>query len=282
MKKTTKTTTEVPQEFTVSLLPEPDIAKSINNARKKIAKLTVESAEDCVEASKVLADVAKLRRITVKRYKEIKDPVLNASRAIDSNRNAALAMIATLEASVSALIRQFRETQAKAAAAIEEQQRKALEESAAQRKQEQIDQIRAAAEATNDANVRKLLEHQAGVVEKAHTIIEPIEPVAMPSTLADGVHEREHSHAAVDDFRKLVLQVAASIMLEDPFSDFALHNPDAETVYRFLQGFKPNAQSTIACLAPAMPHLNRLARNLPVDLALEGVRVEKDSSFVAR
>jgi len=274
MTTTTKKAAVVPQEFTIDLKPDAEIAKGITNAKKKVKGIKIETAEDCVEASKVLADVAKLRRACVARYKKHKAPLLNASRTIDANRNAALEAIGTLEAELSRLIKAFRETEAAARAAVEEEKRKQQEIDAAARKENQVASIRAAAENATDANVRALLEKQAEVVANAHTIIEPIEPEEKPQTLAAGVHEREAAHAAVDRLDLLVLQVAAQTMLS--------MEPPPE-VAAWLAVFNPNVQATLSCLQPAMPHLNKLAKNIgAADLKLEGVRVVEDSSFVAR
>jgi tRNA U55 pseudouridine synthase TruB len=268
----TKTTTQT--DITIDLTPDKEIEKGITSARKKIKSLKVSTAEECVAASKILADVAKLRRIAVKRYKERKAPVLDVSRRIDDNRNEALNAIAQLESTITTLIRAFRETEALARAAVEEAKRKQQEVEAAQRKEQQLASIRAAADSTPNESVKSLLEKQLAVLANAHTIIEPIEPEEAPQTLAQGVHERENAHAAIDDFEKLVLQVAAGMM--------AKFGPPPE-VRTFLDLFRPNAQATLSCLQPAMPHLNKLAKNIgATDLALEGVRVEADSTFVAR
>lgn len=274
MTTTTKKSKEAPKEVHIDLTPIAEIATGIKNAKKKVASLKVESAEQCVEASKILIDIAKLRRIATKKYKERKDPVLEVSRTIDANRNEALTMIKALEDSVSAMIKRFRETEAAARAAIDEEKRKLAEQDAQQRRAQQEASIRAAAANAANPNVRALLEKQADAFANAHTIIEPIEPEQAPQTLAKGLHERGNAHAAVDRLDLLVLQVAAQTML-------TMNPPEEVSVW--LRVFNPNTQATMACLQPAMPHLNTLAKNIgATDLALEGVRVVEDSTFVAR
>lgn len=258
-------TTDTPKTYT----------QRVADAAEAVKGLKVDTAEQCVTASRTLKGVAKLRREIEGEYKKKRQPHIDAQREIIAEEQALTRVLAIAESACEGLIKAFRRKEAEERATKEQQEREQREADARAEAQLRADQLRAAAASAPKA-VAKRLNAQADIVQNAQPVIDPVETPDAPQTLAEGVHTRKSHHAAVDDLKKLVLQIAAGIMLKE-------YSASADpAMAAFLQTFKPSAQATMALLLPRMPELNALAKSFPTDLELQGVRAVEDEGFVAR
>lgn len=272
MKSITKTVTPVVVTETAKAITLVDCVEHIV---KQIDALKVTDVASARLASSHLKTAQLLKRDIEADYKKRRAPYVEKQRQIIAQEKALTSVLDQAERVCSAMIREFERKDSAERAAKEAAERAAREQQARDEAKHRADQLRAAA-AGASKSVAKRLEAQANVVEHATPIIDPIETEPAPSLLVDGQHKRKNVHAAVDDLKSLTLQVAAGVMLAE-FGGSA--DP---AIAAFLSAFKPNAQATMALLQPSMPKLNDLAKAFPSDLALQGVRVEEDESFVSR
>lgn len=254
----------------------PTVEERVATIVATISKIKIETAADCVKASEHFREAAVLRRDIEKTYKAKREPLLKQQREIIADEKKLTTALDAAEKSVTALISEFQKKEAAERAAKEQAEREKREQQARDEAKLRADQLRVAAQNAQSKAVARRLEAQANVVEHAQPIIDPIPVEEAPQTLAPGVSKRKLVHAAVQDLKALVLQIAAGIMLKE-------YAGAADPVMAaYLNTFGPDSQATMNLLQPSMPALHALAQNFPDDLALRGVYVEEDESFTGR
>jgi colicin import membrane protein len=255
---------------------QPTYTERVKAIGEKVVGLKIDTAAQCVEASKTLTEAQVLRREITKVYKDRREFHVREQRRIIAEEKSLTDLLKITETAVSELIKSFQRKDAEQRAEKEAKERATREEAARAEAQLRADQLRVAAAAAPSKAVARRLEAQAAIVESAQPVIDPIQVEDAPQTLAPGVHGRKSVHAAVDDLRALALQIAAGIMLKEYGG-----NTD-KGISAFLSVFKPSSQATMELLQPSMPRLNDLAKAFPKDLELQGVRVVEDEGFVGR
>lgn len=263
-------------EFT---LMDPAVTQKIASEAEQLAKdaigLKVTTADESVTATGLLGKIQKLRRFADKAFKDVKGPITAFKKGLDADHNAAVGTLEKLEASVERPILEFRRADEKrrADAAAEEMR---IREAAARAEQEQrAAELREAAAAATTKSVAKLLNKQAEIVANAQPVIDPVNiEHGTVDTLGSGAHARKNKHGLIVNFERLVLQVAAQIMVTKYGAP--------PQIAGWLAQFKPNAQASAEILMPKMPAINQLVNRMADDLALEGVTAEADESIITR
>ena len=258
-----------------------DVSK-VATAKQQTAQLvadsqqfqTITNSTECVSASTFLAKVARARRFVKNVFQLAKAPLVDQKRAIDTDEKTTVATLLAIEASLTKGIQEFRIREAETRAKIDDEERRQREDAARVEQAAKAEELRQAALAAPNKKVARMLTQQATIIENAQPIIDPIEAQEPEQTLAPGVFDRTTYHGSIRSFERLVLQVAAELMMKKFGAP--------PTVALWLKQFNPNAQASLSCLQPSMPTINELATRLKNDLSLEGVTVEKDTNLVAR
>jgi phage FluMu protein gp41 len=229
---------------TVDLDPEPALAGQTEELVALADQVMVTTESESVEASAVLTRVQMLRRFVSGVYKTAKGPLNDAKRRLDGQEKALLAPLRRAESDIMATILAYRNA---------EQAR--LEAAAA-----------AAVEATVEARLN------------GAPSLEPVLPAApAPETLVEGMVARSTWTGTVTDLRKVVLSVAAQLLLDDSSLKMT-------TVTRrwLTKTCDPSPQASLDLLSISAPRLNALARALRHDLSVPGTAIAENQQLVSR
>jgi hypothetical protein len=234
-----------PKTVTVHLDPEPTLTGQTTALVRLADHIVVANEAESVQASAFLTRLQILRRFVTGVYRDAKAPLTTAKRTLDSQERSLLEPLRRAESEVTATILTFRNAH--------EARREA-----------------AAAEAVEATVVARL----AG----APAAPEPVLPVAVPpETLVDGMASRSTWTASCTDLRKVVLSVAAQLLLDDDTSGIT------KVTRRWLdRTCAPSPQATLDLLIISAPRLNALARALRHDLSVPGTTVEARQQLVSR
>jgi hypothetical protein len=188
--------------------------------------------------------VQMLRRFVSGVYKTAKGPLNDAKRRLDTQEKALLAPLRRAESDIMATILTFRNA---------EQAR-----------------LEAEAEASIEATVVARLSGEPS--------LEPVLPAApAPETLVAGMVARSTWTGTVTDLRKVVLAVAAQLLLDDETLA-----PTKVTRRWLTTTCAPSPQASLDLLSISAPRLNALARALRHDLSVPGTTVEENQQLVSR
>jgi len=229
---------------TVDLDPEPALAGQTEELVALADQVMVTTESESVEASAVLKRVQMLRRFVSGVYKTAKGPLNDAKRRLDTQEKALLEPLRRAESDIMATILAYRNA---------EQAR--LEAEAA-----------AAVEATVEARLN------------GAPSLEPVLPAApAPETLVEGMVARSTWTGTVTDLKKVVLSVAAQLLLDDETAKMT-------TVTRrwLTKTCAPSPQASLDLLSISAPRLNALARALRHDLSVPGTSVAENQQLVSR
>jgi phage FluMu protein gp41 len=234
-----------PKTVTVDLDPEPTLTGQTAALVQLADHIIVTNETESVQASAFLKRVQVLRRFVSGVYKTAKGPVTEAKRRLDAQERSLLEPLRRAESEVMGTILTFR--------SAEEARR---EEAAA-----------AAVEAAVVARLSGAPASPAPVLAVA----------APPETLVDGMVSRSTWTASCSDLRKVVLSVAAQLLLDD-------ETLGATKVTRrwLAKTCAPSPQASLDLLTVSMPRLNALARALRHDLIVPGTIVEERQQLVSR
>lgn len=236
--------------------------------------LVITNADQCRTASIALGRVQQMRRWVEGVFKAARKPLNEARTKIIAEETKFVTPLENLERQLTKGIQDFRKVEAEQRAKAVEEERRRREEDARREQEQRATELRQAAAAAPSKKVARLLETQATTLETAQPIIDEVIESDAPELLSDGQHERKTYHAAVQSKEKLVLQIAAQIIITK-------HGAPPEIV-GWLAQFKPNAQARMDLIQPHMVELNKLARALKLDLDLQGVVAEEDATIVTR
>ena len=229
---------------TVDLDPEPARAGQTEELVALADAVRVKNETESVEASVVLKRVQMLRRFVTGVYKTAKGPLTDAKRRLDGQEKALLAPLRRAESDIMATILTFRNA---------EQAR-----------------LEAEAAATVEATVVARLNGEPS--------LEPVLPAApAPETLVEGMVARSTWTGTVTDLHKVVLSVAAQLLLDDSSLTMT-------TVTRrwLTKTCDPSPQASLDLLSISAPRLNALARALRHDLSVPGTAVAENQQLVSR
>ena len=229
---------------TVDLDPEPALAGQTEELVALADQVMVTTESESVEASAVLKRVQMLRRFVSGVYKTAKGPLNDAKRRLDTQEKALLEPLRRAESDIMATILAYRNA---------EQAR--LEAEAA-----------AAVEATVEARLN------------GAPSLEPVLPASPPpDTLVEGMVARSTWTGTVTDLKKVVLSVAAQLLLDDETAKMT-------TVTRrwLTKTCSPSPQASLDLLSISAPRLNALARALRHDLSVPGTSVAENQQLVSR
>ena len=229
---------------TVDLDPEPALAGQTEELVALADQVMVTTESESVEASAVLKRVQMLRRFVSGVYKTAKGPLNDAKRRLDTQEKALLEPLRRAESDIMATILAYRNA---------EQAR--LEAEAAE-----------AVEATVEARLN------------GAPSLEPVLPAApAPETLVEGMVARSTWTGTVTDLKKVVLSVAAQLLLDDETAKMT-------TVTRrwLTKTCAPSPQASLDLLSISAPRLNALARALRHDLSVPGTSVAENQQLVSR
>jgi len=225
---------------TVDLDPEPALAGQTEELVALADEVMVTTESESVEASVVLKRVQMLRRFVSGVYKTAKGPLNDAKRRLDGQEKALLAPLRRAESDIMATILSYRNA----------------EEA----------RLEAAIEATVEARLN------------GEPSLEPVLPAApAPDTLVEGMVARSTWTGTVTDLRKVVLSVAAQLLLDDSSLKMT-------TVTRrwLAKTCDPSPQASLDLLSISAPRLNALARALRHDLSVPGTAVAENQQLVSR
>lgn len=264
-----------PNIITIDTTPNAEAAARVSSVTKDAAPFTkpLPNLDGCKEATIVLGRVQTLRRDIKKWFDVTKRPILDAQRKVNDEQNGYLTSLESLENALTREINAFRDREAQERAAKAEAERKEREEAARKEQEQRAAELRAAAAAAPTKKVAKLLEQQADTLATADVFVEHAAPPEAAEVLGSGQHDRRFYYAAVHSKERLILQVAAQLMIAKYGAPPAIAG--------WLQQFKPNAQASADCLTPHMPQLTSLAKLGP-DMALEGVTAEHEDKIITR
>ena len=229
---------------TVDLDPEPALAGQTEELVALADQVMVTTESESVEASAVLKRVQMLRRFVSGVYKTAKGPLNDAKRRLDTQEKALLEPLRRAESDIMATILAYRNA---------EQAR--LEAEAAE-----------AVEATVEARLN------------GAPSLEPVLPASPPpDTLVEGMVARSTWTGTVTDLKKVVLSVAAQLLLDDETAKMT-------TVTRrwLTKTCAPSPQASLDLLSISAPRLNALARALRHDLSVPGTSVAENQQLVSR
>ena len=229
---------------TVDLDPEPALAGQPEELVALADAVRVKNETESVEASVVLKRVQMLRRFVTGVYKTAKGPLTDAKHRLDTQEKALLAPLRRAESDIMATILTFRNA---------EQAR-----------------LEAEAAATVEATVVARLNGEPS--------LEPVLPAApAPETLVEGMVARSTWTGTVTDLHKVVLSVAAQLLLDDSSLTMT-------TVTRrwLTKTCDPSPQASLDLLSISAPRLNALARALRHDLSVPGTAVAENQQLVSR
>jgi len=229
---------------TVDLDPEPALAGQTEELVALAGQVMVTTETESVEASAVLKRVQMLRRFVSGVYKTAKGPLNDAKRRLDTQEKALLEPLRRAESDIMATILAYRNA---------EQAR--LEAEAAE-----------AVEATVEARLN------------GAPSLEPVLPASPPpDTLVEGMVARSTWTGTVTDLKKVVLSVAAQLLLDDETAKMT-------TVTRrwLTKTCAPSPQASLDLLSISAPRLNALARALRHDLSVPGTSVAENQQLVSR
>ena len=229
---------------TVDLDPEPALAGQTEELVALADAVRGKNETESVEASVVLKRVQMLRRFVTGVYKTAKGPLTDAKRRLDGQEKALLAPLRRAESDIMATILTFRNA---------EQAR-----------------LEAEAAATVEATVVARLNGEPS--------LEPVLPAApAPETLVEGMVARSTWTGTVTDLHKVVLSVAAQLLLDDSSLTMT-------TVTRrwLTKTCDPSPQASLDLLSISAPRLNALARALRHDLSVPGTAVAENQQLVSR
>jgi hypothetical protein len=229
---------------TVDLDPEPALAGQTEELVALADEVMVTTETESVEASVVLKRVQMLRRFVTGVYKTAKGPLTDAKHRLDTQEKALLAPLRRAESDIMATILAYRNA---------EQAR-----------------LEAEAEAAVEATVVARLNGEPS--------LEPVLPAApAPETLVAGMVARSTWTGTCTDLRKVVLSVAAQLLLDDSSLKMT-------TVTRrwLTKTCAPSPQASLDLLSISAPRLNALARALRHDLSVPGTAVAENQQLVSR
>jgi phage FluMu protein gp41 len=234
-----------PKTVTVDLDPEPALAGQTAELVQLADHIIVTNETESVQASAFLKRVQVLRRFVSGVYKTAKGPVTEAKRRLDAQEKSLIAPLRQAEADVMGTILTFRNA--------EESRR---EEAAA-----------AAVEATVMARLAGTPEPPAPVIATA----------APPETLVEGMVSRSTWTGSCTDLKKVVLSIAAQMLLEDETLEMT------KVTRRWLTTTcSPSTQASLDLLIISAPRLNAVARALRHDMLIPGTVVEERQQLVSR
>ena len=229
---------------TVDLDPEPALAGQTEELVALADQVMVTTESESVEASAVLKRVQMLRRFVSGVYKTAKGPLNDAKRRLDTQEKALLEPLRRAESDIMATILAYRNA---------EQARLEAETAAA-------------VEATVEARLN------------GAPSLEPVLPASPPpDTLVEGMVARSTWTGTVTDLKKVVLSVAAQLLLDDETAKMT-------TVTRrwLTKTCAPSPQASLDLLSISAPRLNALARALRHDLSVPGTSVAENQQLVSR
>jgi len=234
-----------PKTVTVDLDPEPALTGQTAELVQLAGHIIVTNETESVQASAFLKRVQVLRRFVSGVYKTAKSPLADAKRRLDAQEKSLLEPLRRAEADVMETILMFRNA--------EESRR---EEAAA-----------VAVEATVVARL-------SGAPAALGPVLRVVAP---PETLVEGMISRSTWTASCVDLRKVVLAVAAQLLLDD-------ETVGATKVTRrwLVTTCAPSSQASLDLLSISSPRLNALARALRHDLSVPGTAVQEHQQLVSR
>ena len=233
-----------PKTVTVDLDPEPALTGQTAELVQLADHIVVENETESVQASAFLKRVQVLRRFVSGVYKTAKSPPADAKRRLDLQEKSLLDPLRRAESEVMGTILAFRNA--------EETRRE--------------DAAATALEATVVARL-----------DGAAAPPGPVLPVVAPQTLVEGMISRSTWTASCIDLRKVVLAVAAQILLDDETLA-----PTKVTRRWLANTCAPSPQASLDLLAISAPRLNALARALRHDLSVPGTAVQEHQQLVSR
>ena len=229
----------------VDLDPEPALAGQTEELVALADAVRVTNETESLEASVVLKRGQMLRRFVSGVYKTAKGPLNDAKRRLDGQEKALLEPLRRAESDIMATILAYRHA--------EEIRR---EETAA---------VALAAVVHARAN-------------GAPAPAAPTLPAAVPpETLVPGMVARTNWTGTCSDLKKVVLSVAAQLLLDDPSLTMT-------TVTRrwLTKTCAPSPQASLDILSISAPRLTALARALRHDLSIPGTVAEERQQLVSR
>ena len=233
-----------PKTVTVDLDPEPALTGQTAELVQLSDRIVVTNETESVQASAFLTRVQVLRRFISGVYKTAKGPLTAGKRQLDLQEKSLLDPLRRAESEVMGTILTFRNA--------EEARRE--------------DAAATALEATVVARL-----------DGAPAALGPVLPVVAPQTLVEGMISRSTWTASCIDLRKVVLAVAAQLLLEDETL------VATQVTRRWLaKTCAPNPQASLDLLAISAPRLNALARALRHDLSVPGTAVQEHQQLVSR
>ena len=234
-----------PKTVTLDLDPQPELTSQTAELVQLADHIVVANETESVQASAFLKRLQILRRFVTGVYRDAKAPLTTAKRTLDAQEKSLLDPLRRAEADVMGTILTFRNA--------EEARR---EEAAA-----------AAVEATVVARLAGAPAPPAPVLPSA----------APPETLVEGMVSRSTWTASCTDLRKVVLAVAAQLLLDDDTLGAT------KVTRRWLaKTCSPSPQASLDLLTVSAPRLNALARALRHDLSVPGTIVEERQQLVSR
>lgn len=230
---------------TVDLDPEPALAGQTEELVALADQVMVTTESESVEASVVLKRVQMLRRFVSGVYKTAKGPLNDAKRRLDGQEKALLAPLRRAESDIMGTILAYRNA-------------------------EEIRREETAAVAL-----------AAVVHARANGASEPPAPTlpaeAPPETLVPGMVARSNWTGTCSDLKKVVLSVAAQLLLDDETVEMT------KVTRRWLTTTcSPSPQASLDLLSISAPRLNALARALRHDLSVPGTAVAENQQLVSR
>ncbi len=228
--------------MTLDLKPNPELCSQTTKLVALAEFYTITNPEESVEASEFLARIQHLRRWIDGIYKDAKGPLATAKRTLDAQQKALLDPLAVAERTVMQRIVDYTR--------LQEQQRQ------------------------RDALLVAERLAQADMIEHAPPLVMPV-AVIMESVLAKGVQQRTNYAAKVENFRDLVLGIAAQIIVTE-------YEISAEMRVFLTEKFMPTQQCSLSMVEASIPTLNALARSLRNDLNIPGVTLEEKITLIAK
>ena len=230
---------------TVDLDPEPALAGQTEELVALAGAVRVKNETESVEASVVLKRVQMLRRFVSGVYKTAKNPLNDAKRRLDTQEKALLEPLRRAESDIMATILAYRNA-------------------------EEIRREETAAVAL-----------AAAVYARANGASEPPAPTlpaaVPPETLVPGMVARSNWTGTCSDLKKVVLSVAAQLLLDDETVKMT------KVTRRWLTTTcAPSPQASLDILSISAPRLNALARALRHDLSIPGTVAEERQQLVSR
>ena len=234
-----------PKTVTVDLDPEPGLTGQTAELVGLADHIVVENETESVQASAFLKRVQKLRRFVSGVYKTAKGPLMAGKRQLDAQERSLLDPLRQAESAVKGEILRFRHA-------------------------EEARREEAAALALEAATVARM--------DGETSPPAPVLPALAPAkTLVEGQVARSTWTASCTDLRKVVLAVAAQLLLDDETL-----TPTKVTRRWLATTCAPSPQASLDLLTISAPRLNALARALRHDLSVPGTVVEEHPDLVSR